>query len=376
MHRIVQTLFWFHPLVWWLGARLIHERERACDEDVLQQGFEPQIYARAMLKVCEFCLSAPSGCVAGVTGSDLKKRIEAVMVNRTALHLSYAKKGLLAAVGMSSVLSVVVLGSMRQSRPPKPLTFEEASIRPANPGRELTFGSCHGTDSSPYVSGPRLPGSEAPARPGLGRCVLTGVTLKRIAFLAYALPPNIEMTGGPGWSDSDRFDIDAKAEDPSTATASSLQQMLQQLLADRFKLKVHRDIKEVSGFHLVVAKNGAKLKEGTDDGKNPPIGGNPADGEMFFRASTLQPLAEVLSQLLGRAVQDKTGLTGRYTFDLKWTPTEVDVTAKFSPEATKDLQPGPALVTALQDQLGLRLQSGKVPVPLFVIDSAEKPAPN
>ena len=76
IHMVVQSVFWFHPLVWWLGARLVDERERACDEDVIRLGSEPQVYAEGILKTCEFYVESPLACVSGVTGSDLKKRIE------------------------------------------------------------------------------------------------------------------------------------------------------------------------------------------------------------------------------------------------------------------------------------------------------------
>ena len=75
LHMIVEAVFWFHPLVWWLGARMVDERERACDEDVLRLGGEPQVYAESVLKVCEFYLESPVACVAGVTGSNLQKRM-------------------------------------------------------------------------------------------------------------------------------------------------------------------------------------------------------------------------------------------------------------------------------------------------------------
>src|ERR1019366_6980863 len=82
IHMLVETLFWFHPAVWWIRARLIEEREQACDEGVLLLGSEPRVYAESILKVCEFYLSTPLACVSGVTGADLKKRIEAIMSNR------------------------------------------------------------------------------------------------------------------------------------------------------------------------------------------------------------------------------------------------------------------------------------------------------
>src|ERR1700719_1412341 len=75
IHMVVEAIFWFHPLVWWLGARLLEERERACDEEVLELGSERQVYAESILKICEFCVGFPLACVSGVTGADLKKKI-------------------------------------------------------------------------------------------------------------------------------------------------------------------------------------------------------------------------------------------------------------------------------------------------------------
>src|SRR5262249_31583235 len=92
IHIIVETLFWFHPLVWWIGARLLQERERACDEDVVSRGNLPDTYAEAILRVCRFYTESPLVCVSGVTGSDLKKRIESIMRNRRIAGLSPAKK--------------------------------------------------------------------------------------------------------------------------------------------------------------------------------------------------------------------------------------------------------------------------------------------
>lgn len=106
----VEALFWFYPLVWWLGARLMEERERACDEDVLRMGSEPKVYAEGILKICELYLASPLPCVAGVTGANLKKRIEAIMENRTILSLTLAKKAALAVAGMAVLAAPIVIG--------------------------------------------------------------------------------------------------------------------------------------------------------------------------------------------------------------------------------------------------------------------------
>ena len=109
IHMLVETLFWFHPAVWWIRTRLVEERERACDEGVLLSGSEPQVYAESILKVCEFYLSAPVACAAGMTGGELKKRIEGIMTNHALRNLSVAKRMLLAAVALAVVVFPVVL---------------------------------------------------------------------------------------------------------------------------------------------------------------------------------------------------------------------------------------------------------------------------
>ena len=88
----MEAVFWFHPLVWWIGARLVEERERACDEGVLTLGNEPRTYADAILSVCKLYVESPLVCVSGVTGADLKKRIEAIMMNRIGQGLTRAKR--------------------------------------------------------------------------------------------------------------------------------------------------------------------------------------------------------------------------------------------------------------------------------------------
>jgi beta-lactamase regulating signal transducer with metallopeptidase domain len=110
IHMIVEALFWFHPLVWWIGARLVEERERACDECVLITGSEPRIYADAIVSVCKWYVESPLVCVSGVTGANLKRRIEAIMTNRTGQGLNRAKKFLLAAAGIAALAGPVATG--------------------------------------------------------------------------------------------------------------------------------------------------------------------------------------------------------------------------------------------------------------------------
>jgi TonB family protein len=117
IHMVVEAIFWFHPLVWWLGARLVEERERACDEDVLQLGNERQIYAEGILKVCEFCLASPLACMSGVAGGDLKKRMVHIMTERKLHKLDLGRKLLLGAAGLAAIAGPIAFGLATAASP-------------------------------------------------------------------------------------------------------------------------------------------------------------------------------------------------------------------------------------------------------------------
>jgi bla regulator protein blaR1 len=138
LHMVVEALFWFYPLVWWLGARLIEERERACDEEVLRCGNDPQIYAEGILRVCKAYVGSPLVCTSGVSGGDLTKRIESIMANRIMANLSVAKKVLLGFACAIALLGPVVAGLLdaqparaqsKIGQLPSRVRFEDSAIR-------------------------------------------------------------------------------------------------------------------------------------------------------------------------------------------------------------------------------------------------------
>jgi TonB family protein len=143
IHMLVQALFWFHPLVWWIGARLISERERACDEAVLASGNDPGTYAEAILKVCRLYVRSPLICASGVSGADLKQRVEEIMMNRRTHSVGRLKKVLLAAVALAVVGTPIFLGwadmpgTSAQAAAPSPLSSTEPAVVPprADPAR-------------------------------------------------------------------------------------------------------------------------------------------------------------------------------------------------------------------------------------------------
>ena len=132
IHMVVEATFWFHPMVWWLGARLVEERERACDEEVLQQGSNRHAYAESISKVCEFCVAAPLACVSGVTGADLKKRMVHIMTDQVARKLGPSKKLVLGAAGFLAIAVPIVFGMLNAT--PSLAQPQEAS-HDAGPGK-------------------------------------------------------------------------------------------------------------------------------------------------------------------------------------------------------------------------------------------------
>jgi bla regulator protein blaR1 len=137
VHMGVEALFWFHPLVWWLGARLIEERERACDEEVLRLGNPPQVYAESILKTCEFCMGSPLACVSGVTGADLKQRIVRIMTPDSAMKLTLTRKLLLTAIGIGAIAGPILVGLVNAPLVNAQSPQASAAPRPAEPAHFL-----------------------------------------------------------------------------------------------------------------------------------------------------------------------------------------------------------------------------------------------
>ena len=374
VQMLVEAVFWFHPLVWWLGQKLTQERERICDHEVLRRSNDPAVYAEGILNVCKFYVESPLRCVAGVTGSNLKQRIEEIMSHRAAERLSPAKKALLAAALAVTVAVPVWIGLLHAPllHAQTPVTnqqFEVASIKPNNSGEN---------------------NHSIRTRPG-GRMVASNASLWALITAAYQVQ-DYQISGGPPWLKSANFDIDARgAVKPNTPIDDQISQMSQSLLADRFQLRLHREAREMPIYALLVAKNGPKLV--------PALGGNcfdpragippptpdarPCGGFNMNRDTMLGsgvPMARMalaLSRVVGRPVVDKTALAGTFDITLRWTPDETQAfLASTQPAAAPPDTSGPSIFTALQEQLGLRLESQKGPVEVLVIDSAQLPSAN
>ena len=208
-------------------------------------------------------------------------------------------------------------------------------------------------------------------RPG-GLYVGTNVSLKSLVMEAYRLQ-EYQLVGGPNWRDTEKFDIQARAEAAAAPapdqTRTQILLMLQSMLEDRFRLKIRRETREGSVYALRVGKGGHKLRP-TAEEKSPGIRmESSSDGMMDLAAvsTSLPNFAESLSQFVGRRVIDETDVKGLFDIKLRWSRDEV------TPTTTA---PTLSIFTAVQDQLGLRLESSKGPVDVIVIESAERPTEN
>jgi uncharacterized protein (TIGR03435 family) len=201
-----------------------------------------------------------------------------------------------------------------------------------------------------------------------GRISARNVTLKRCVRGAYDVPESL-VFGGPKWVDDERYDIEAKAVGP--AGDHDLMVMLQSLLTERFKLAMHRETRTLPGYALVVGKNGLTAKRSEPDSPSRTNSSSSASRKTInAQACNMVGLAQKLAEALHAPVADLTAVEGEYDFKLEWTPDDM------KPGAAAALPAGPSIFTALQEQLGLKLEPRKVPTEVLVIDRAEKASAN
>ena len=389
LHTLVEAVFWFHPAVWWMGIKLTEERERACDEEVLEQNAEPRTYADSILKVCAFCLESPQSCVAGVSGSDLRKRVLRITSHRTGETLTFGCRASLLAAAVMAITLPIGFGVVRG----QPAAEYPGSIKSA---------------LASVQESPRF--DVASVKPG--KPVLDQVRIQFTAdgFIAENTPPLVlievafgvkenQILGLPNWAKTDTFDILAKVSSAGAGDLRNLafeqrQRMIIPLLTDRFSLRVHHENKEGPVYELVVAKGGPKLKEIGEaffhDGTSPQVGLEKEKPSMLFvgagkivgQGASISSFVNALSGLnLGRPIIDKTNLTGKYDFKLQWTQDMgVDADVGGAARGSKPIDSSPAsfppLFTALQEQMGLKLESRRGTIDAIVVDAIEKPSPN
>jgi uncharacterized protein (TIGR03435 family) len=486
MHMVVEVLFWFFPPVWWIGSRLIEERELACDEAVVEAGGAPQAYAEGILNVCKFCVESPIECVAGVTGADLKKRIVRIMTERNLLHLDWRKKAVLALAALTVIAVPVTLGLTQaaQTAPPAAatdiagiwqgtlhipkndqypkidlrlvfkiektdagalkakwysidqggqgvpmanITFQDGVLKfkssiversyegkMSADGKSITGTWMEGTepivlplerattDTAWAIPEPPKPMAgdahpsfevatikpSAPGSPGKyftfrGRHALTHNTnMNDLLSFAYGLHAK-QIVGAPDWFDKDLFDIDGVPDVEGEPDDAQFTEMMQKLLADRFELKFHHEQRELSVYVITVAPGGPRMEK-SDTPANQGGGFTFRGlGDLTVVNNTITGFANGMQgAVMDKPVVDRTGLTDRYNFQLKWTPDDSQF-GQFRGTATPRPPPAgdnpnapPSLYTAMPEQLGLKIEAGKAMDDVIVIDRVEKPSAN
>jgi bla regulator protein blaR1 len=396
IHMAVEALLWFHPMVWWIGGRLIAAREQACDEQVVAETAAPLAYAEGIVSVCRRYAETPLMSVAGVGGADIKARVEAILANRINLRLTWSKQLALATAAAVSLVVPIVAGAIEAAAfaagqlpgmptggPPidPEMRFEVVSIKP--------FDSSGGAQ-------PRITMNP-------GRYDVMGMPLRLVVGQGLGAPLD-RIFGWPDWIDTERYTIAAKMPDGPPPPARALFVMIENLLKDRFNLVTHRETREMPIYNLVVARSdrpGPGLKESSREcraelterleaaRRGAPMQTTPAGcmtlklnvGTVSMIGIQMAQLANFLTQSVGRPVIDRTGLTSFYDLTLKWTPDPGGGPTPFGlpagvlptappPPADPD---APNIFTAVQEQLGLKLEAGRGPVEVVVIDRLEKP---
>jgi uncharacterized protein (TIGR03435 family) len=352
LHMFVEAVFWFHPLVWWMGARLEEERERACDEEVSLLCNRPHVYAESILKVCKFCSESPLACVSGITGADLKKRIMQIMTERVVRKLDPVRKLLLLAVGLAVVAVPIVLGQVTAAQ-----QFVVATIKPGQPPTDPRLGESR-TDGG---------------GPG-GQFRMVNIPLKQWVEMGLSVPDY--ALKAPSWIDASRFDLEARLPNFDPRDRNAMSEMMKALLIERFGLKWHEETEIVSGYELVTDKK--VLPKPGDPAKGGGYGylrpGDPMKGRgtgtgptgVDGSNQTMSEFVENLGKVLGRPIVDATHLSGKFDYRMAWRPVDADPS-----DANNNNLPG-SVFTAVQEQLGLRLQSAKVPMRVVVVDNINR----
>lgn len=424
LHMIVEAVFWFYPPVWFVGARLVDERERACDEYVLRRSGDPTTYAESILHVTRLYVESPIACVSGVSGADLKKRIANIMINRTGLQLNPVRKAALIMAALVAVVLPIAAGvlvspvrasagaaqSAQANSSAQQAVFDVVSIKPCVPNRPPAGPAA--------PAGFRRGGAPYHATVSPGYAYWDCVTLAQLVDQAYAdadhpllniiTNPRQDLgrnqpkrvRGGPSWVEAEKFTIEVKAPveltRPALSTGSSravpslppaMAQALRAALEDRFKVQVRRVTEEQPMYALTIAKGGlnkqlitepvkgdcmttAEYSAAVAAGNVPPLDDLKLCGRyhsslehgLRFSSFTFQGLALALSGMMDLYVLDRTGLDAPFNFTIKTNSSE---------GGSADL-----MFSRVLERMGLKLEPTKGPAEYLFIERAERPTPN
>jgi bla regulator protein blaR1 len=396
--RLAQCLFWFHPLAWWLSRKISELAELACDAAVLERVDDPAGYSRILLEFADAVNRAGHRValpgLAMAEGAGMGRRIDAVFELSGGKLRRLSRPGLLLALlGVPVLRLAATMGFAQQLPQPKSVATPKFEVVSVKPCKQMPAGRSGGGGQSP------------------GTLHVTCETVKDLVRDAYdllanaqlpkgAITPNsrtVPIEGAPGWINSERYNIDAKTEGPE-AWEMMRGPMMQKLLEDRFKLKIRRETRQGPVYELKVAQGGPKLepvKEGSctpvgdydwrklAPGQKPPLLCNSAmvqNGKLAFLAMTVADFCQNLTwDALDRPVIDKTGIAGLFNFRIQFAPDESTPffrSAAADPAVAPSEPAGPSIFTALQQQLGVKLERSTGPVDFLVIDHVERPSEN
>jgi uncharacterized protein (TIGR03435 family) len=384
----------------WIEARLVDERERACDEAVLRAGSRPQDYAEGILEVCRQSVGVRLACVAGVSGSTLRTRVEAIMRNEIGRPMTSRRRWALALAIVAAVGGPVaggVFSVQSQVVVPPSVWFETASVtRDQRPGPEgpgplrLEASLMRHVMSRSAADLPR-------ARDGEGGLFRMGGPVSTLIQAAYNVT-HFQIEGGPDWVFSDRYLIDART--PADATADQKRAMLQSLLADRFHLTLRRETRTLPVYELAMSDGGLRISPAKEadcittkeirwdvidleaplfvcDGwrrralsqspETRPRPQWPRVHRIEAGRASMAALIDYISPDLDRPVVDRTGFTERFNFVLDFAA---------SPDMDRIATSGPTIFAALQEQLGLQLMPADLPIEVLVIERIAPPPGN
>ena len=388
--RLVCAVYWCHPLVWMAWRRLRLEAERACDDAVLHRA-DAAAYANQLVLLAERLATATTQPLLAMAACrDLTTRVRAVLdAAQTRGRAGVTCVAVAVVTATVLVAAIAPLRAVAQGQPGAaaaqgpPLAFETASVKPNKSGAEERY----------FRMDPRG-----------GSLAVVNMQLREMIRFAYQIQ-SFQLEGGPDWIASERFDVLAKPERevPSTGAffdgQDPLRMMLRTLLADRFKLVTHKETKDLPIFELVLARQdgrlGPQLRRAAVDcaaraaaarGGTPPpaTSGPPGPGSCGMTMNptrvagggvTPAMLASLLEGPAQRLVIDRTGLTGNWDLEVKYTPDRSQLPPGVEPPVSIDWN-GPSLFTALEEQLGLKLRPARGPVEVLVIDSVDRPTEN
>ncbi len=370
VQSIAEALLFYHPAVWWISAQLRVEREHCCDDIAVAATGDVLAYARALADLAAR-RSVPVPALSA-SGGSLSARIARLLGVPRAVSRP-APAGVL-----GSAAAIMLAAAAVFAQAGAPARFEVVSIKPSTEQRMR------------YV------------RPMPGGRLVASAPVRMLILNAYHVQ-SFEVVGGPSWVDSDRYQVEARAE--GNPDRDQLLRMLQPLLADRFQLKVHRETREMPVYELVADRRGPTLPPPKDEacaapgpntpsdwaggriepptagrGPVPPCGAlrvslDPSGVRMQGGKVGIAELARTLAMVMGRPVVDKTGLTGLYDLKLGFAADASTPELPPPPPGSPDSNL-PSIFTALQEQLGLRLATAKGPVEVLVIDRVERPSAN